>query len=69
MACPRTADADAEMPVEKRARPGWFDDESFAESTLRELLDDPLIRTLMRSDGVTPDDVEALFGAVRGFGT
>ncbi len=33
---------------------------------LRDLLDDPIIQTLMRRDGVTRDDVLAVVATVRG---
>lgn len=35
----------------------------FHEPTLRELLNDPIIRLVMKADGVTSNDVLALFDA------
>ncbi len=39
-----------------------------AEPTLRELLDAPIVQSLMRSDRVVASDIEALFGMAAGTG-
>jgi hypothetical protein len=45
-------------------KPGRYDDSCFREPTLSELLEDPLIRSLMESDGVDLRAVRTLFSAV-----
>lgn len=42
----------------------WFDPTAFAELTLVQLLEDPLVRLLMSSDGVDPAQVRALFATM-----
>lgn len=42
----------------------WCSKAGFAEPTLRQLLDDPLIRLLMSSDGVDPAELRALFAEI-----
>jgi hypothetical protein len=37
----------------------WFDPTAFAELTLEELLENPLVRLLMSSDGVEPGELRA----------
>lgn len=44
----------------------WFDYAVFPEPTLRDLLDDPLVRLLMRSDRVGASELEALVAAITG---
>jgi hypothetical protein len=44
-----------DVPVYPNRKPGWYDKSCFKEPTLRELLDDPTIRSLMVSDGVDPE--------------
>jgi hypothetical protein len=41
-------------------RRSWYDQADFTESTLPELLEDPVIRRLMTSDGVDPGELRAL---------
>jgi hypothetical protein len=41
-------------------RRGWYDLADFTESTLPELLEYPVIRRLMTSDGVDPGELRAL---------
>lgn len=41
-------------------RRGWYDQAGFTESTLPELLEDPVIRRLMTSDGVDPGELRVL---------
>jgi hypothetical protein len=41
-------------------RHSWYDQADFTESTLPELLEDPVIRGLMTSDGVDPGELRAL---------
>jgi hypothetical protein len=43
-------------------RCGWFDQADFTKSTLPELLEDPVIRRLMTSDGADPGELRALLG-------
>ena len=53
-------------PAAPPARRCRFDTAGFAEPTLQELLGDPFVLSLMRSDGIEPSEVEALFAAIRG---
>ena len=46
-------------------RRGWYDQADFTESTLPELLEDPVIRWLMTSDGVDPGELRALLADLR----
>ena len=52
---------DPHTPVRAIRRYDWWDQENYTESTLSELLEDPLIRRLMTSDGVDPGELRALF--------
>jgi hypothetical protein len=49
-----------DSPVCEIRRCGWYDQADFTESTLPELLEDPVIRRLMTSDGVDPRELRAL---------
>jgi len=46
-------------------RPGWFDQANFADFSLPELLEDPMIRLLMSSDGVDSGELRALIADLR----
>ncbi len=59
----------AACPTAPSAHRGWFDTAGFVEPTLQELLGDPFILALMRSDGIEPSDIEALFDAIGGSAT
>lgn len=50
-------DHDPNTPVHAIRRYGWCDQTDFTESTLSELLEDPVIRQLMTSDGVDPAEL------------
>ena len=52
---------DPNTPVRASRRYDWRDQEDYTESTLSELLEDPVIRRLMTSDGVDPGKLRALF--------
>jgi hypothetical protein len=52
---------DPHTPVRAIRRYNWRDQENYTESTLSELLEDPVIRRLMTSDGVDPSELRALF--------
>jgi len=52
---------DPNTPVRASRRYDWWDQEDYTESTLSELLEDPLICRLMTSDGVDPGELRALF--------
>ena len=54
----RGHDRDISVPAVRRY--GGYDQADFAEATLSELLEDPLIRRLMTSDGVDPGELRAL---------
>jgi hypothetical protein len=41
-------------------RCGWYDQAGFTESTLPELLEDPVIRRLMTSDGVDSGELRTM---------
>jgi hypothetical protein len=51
---------DPDTSVGAIRRYDWYDQADFTESTLSELLEDPLIRRLMTSDGVDPGELRAL---------
>jgi hypothetical protein len=52
---------DPNTPVRAIRRYDWWDQADYTESTLSELLEDPLIRRLMTSDGVDPGELRVLF--------
>ena len=51
---------DRNTPEPAIRRYGWYDQAAFTESTLAELLEDPVIRRLMTSDSVEPGELRAL---------
>ena len=51
---------DRDTPVHAIGRYGWYDQAAFTESTLDELLEDPVIRRLMTSDSVDLGELRAL---------
>ena len=52
---------DPNTPMRAIRRYDWWDQAGYTESTLSELLEDPVILRLMMNDGVDPGDVRALF--------
>ena len=52
---------DPNTPVRAIRRYDWWDQANYTEPTLPELLEDPVIRRLMTSDGVDPGELRALF--------
>jgi hypothetical protein len=57
---------DACLPAQKRPvrvirRYDWWAQADYTEATFSELLEDPVIRQMMTSDGVDPGELRALF--------
>jgi hypothetical protein len=50
---------DPNTPVRAIRRYDWWDQANYTEPTLPELLEDPVIRRLMTSDGVDPGELRA----------
>ena len=59
-------DGDAYAPSGAITPGCWFDHAGFPEPTLAQLLDDPLVRLLMKRDGVNPGELRTLLAAVAG---
>ena len=56
----------AKLDPPQRQRCRWFDPTIFPEPTLAELLRDPLVQRLMKSDGVKQQDLERLLNRIAG---
>jgi hypothetical protein len=57
----RSVDMIQILRVHASRRYDWWDQQDYIEATFSELLADPLIRQLMKSDGVDPGELRALF--------